>query len=686
MVRSVLLPVLLSGLLSAVPVVVPLNAADAADAAEGDEGPSAPVATGRLALVLDASGSMAEPVDGRPKIEIAREALHATVDDLPDEAVVGMRVFGATVEFADQPGACTDTQSLVPVGPLDRGALRREIDAYAPFGETPIGNALLAAAEDLDSADGPATDPAAGDGQRSIVLVSDGEPTCAPDPCEVAARLADRGFDLRIDVVGLAVGGEARRILQCVAAAGGGTYYDADEAGEISDSIDRFAQRAFRPFGFDGEPVDGAVVADTEESEASAVVDADAPEIGAGVWLDELPPGGARVLYRIPRTVAGSVIRAGVTAAGESGINVSGILAEILVREGDGLSTCRTEVGTDVSIGAQHPLVSTSVASSTGAESATGASDDTDPVTAPDPCAAASEVYLAVAPARGSDGIAGQPMEVAVYEEPPLADPLGDPALGPVPDEPTWRPMRPERDPEEGVLPGSSLADAPVLTDGSYALDINGGETQVVAVPLGWGETLQAQVDVPVDERLRDADAGIESGMRVKVVGPLRDTPDALLGSSAPEDWTTTAFANLWTRPDIDNYRTGVLTPVVAWANREESNPLVRGHALAGLRYVEVNLSLRENLTVPYTLTLRRYDDPTVPEPGYAAVPLPAPSSDSPLALQPAEDDAGDGAQAPAAGPPVVDATTPGPWVFLVGLATVAALIGIGALFGRRRS
>ena len=175
---------------------------------------------GRLVLVLDSSGSMKEQAaGGQRKIDAAKDALGEVVSQLPDDAEVGLRVFGAKVFSAKDAGACEDTQNVVPVGPLDRDALTQAVADYRPYGETPIGRALQEAARDLDA--GSASGP------RSIVLLSDGEPTCEPDPCQVAKKLSSRGIDLTINVVGLDVSGAARKALSCIARAGGGTYYDA---------------------------------------------------------------------------------------------------------------------------------------------------------------------------------------------------------------------------------------------------------------------------------------------------------------------------------------------------------------------------------------------------------------------------------------------------------------------------
>ena len=113
-----------------------------ATAAEGED--DKPV--GRLMLVLDSSGSMSELTgDGRTRIDAAKDALRAVVNQLPDEQPVGMRVFGATQPT--RAGAelyCSDSQNVATVATDNRDALNAAIDAYEPYGETPIAFALQA--------------------------------------------------------------------------------------------------------------------------------------------------------------------------------------------------------------------------------------------------------------------------------------------------------------------------------------------------------------------------------------------------------------------------------------------------------------------------------------------------------------------------------------------------------------
>lgn len=265
----------------------------------GEQAPSdaAGEETGRLVLVLDSSGSMAERAAGTTKIEAARTALREVVAELPDTAEVGMRVFGATVFSRDEAGACRDSQNVVPVGPLDRDALESAVRDYEPYGETPVGYALQQAAKDL----GPARDGE----PRTIVLLSDGEPNCQPDPCKVAADLAKQGIDLTINVVGLDVSGKARRALQCIAEAGNGDYYDASSAEDLSNSMVKVSVRPMRGFSLGGERITGGTTTDQPlPVEPGTYVDTSLPDEQLRYYLVRPPKGGgvaASTLVRPPK-------------------------------------------------------------------------------------------------------------------------------------------------------------------------------------------------------------------------------------------------------------------------------------------------------------------------------------------------------------------------------------------------
>ena len=66
----------------------------------------------KLLLILDGSRSMrGKDASGGTRIEAAKRALTTMVEELPDSAVVGLRVYGATATSQDAKATqCTDSQ------------------------------------------------------------------------------------------------------------------------------------------------------------------------------------------------------------------------------------------------------------------------------------------------------------------------------------------------------------------------------------------------------------------------------------------------------------------------------------------------------------------------------------------------------------------------------------------------
>lgn len=246
-----------------------------------------PAGTAPVVLVLDASGSMnADDGTGRTKLDTAKEALRQLVRELPDGAPVGLRVYGHRVPNTDMARGCQDTELVVPVGPLDRPALLSAIDSYQARGFTPIGTALQAAAADLPP-----------EGPRTIVLVSDGVDTCAPpDPCAIAQDLvADPGVELRVEAIGFQVDPAAAAQLRCIAAATGGQFRNAEDAGELL--------RALRSYEVTGVEVQGGRSP------------GEAPVLSTGQYRDTIGVGEERWYALDLRP--GQLLRAAATIVGD---------------------------------------------------------------------------------------------------------------------------------------------------------------------------------------------------------------------------------------------------------------------------------------------------------------------------------------------------------------------------------
>jgi len=550
-------------------------------AAEGDGG--------RMVLVLNSSGSMQEQsAGGETKIAAAKKALNQVIGSLPPDQSVGLRVYGAKVFSRDQPGACTDSQLVVPVGSDNRDQLRSAVSSYRPYGETPIGYALQQTGKDLG-----------GEGKRTIVLVSDGEPTCDPDPCKVARDLSKQGVDLKIDVVGLDVDGAAREKLQCIADAGNGTYYDVDSAEEFAASLEKLATRAGRPFSVIGRPVAGTPTADG------------APLISAGDWLDELGTTEDDLVntYTVERAIPGSTLH--VSASLRTATS-SGETVDLKLTTPDG-----QDCGTD---SAFTQLSAGQLISAGAAADAIGAFGE---VTADDPCVA-SDTLVATVTDKATNLTGPRPLEVRVIEEPPVesTDGLPEPIT-------SGSFKKPAGGTSAKAVGGSSFRDAPLLEPGAYRDSILPGEVLTYQVELDWGQQLATQVDFPKPgAQLAAATGNLDMFTRVDVFSPGRR-----LASNNALTGTPTSQAYL----PASELTTGIGNSPVTYLNRAETGA-VKGSALAGRYTVTVFLEEDpdgESYLVPFTMRLGVSGD-VQGEPAYTEAPAevdsPTPQPESPTA------------------------------------------------------
>ncbi|MGP3689982.1 VWA domain-containing protein [Streptomyces sp. IBSNAI002] len=279
------------GLLAALAVGLLPASATAADGPTAKEPP-------KVDLVLDVSGSMrANDIDGQSRMAAAKQAFNEVIDSVPDEVRLGIRTLGATYPGDDKALGCKDTKQLYPVGPLNRTEAKTAVATLAPTGWTPIGPALLAAAQDLDG----------GDGTKRIVLITDGEDTCAPlDPCEVARDIAAKGIHLVIDTLGLVPDAKIRAQLTCIAEATGGTYTSVQHTAELSSRVKQLVDRA-------AEPVVNPVA--TEGAKQCA----NAPRLKPGLYSDRETFGEHR-WYRVD-VRPGQELRASVSIAADRAVN-----------------------------------------------------------------------------------------------------------------------------------------------------------------------------------------------------------------------------------------------------------------------------------------------------------------------------------------------------------------------------
>lgn len=185
-------------------------------------GAAAASAADRAIIVLDASGSMWGQIDGKPKLEIAREALRSVLKTVPADAELGLIAYGHR-----EKGSCTDIELVVPPASGSASAIIAAADSMKFLGKTPLSAAVKQAAEDLKYTEDKAT----------VILITDGLETCNADPCALGRELEQSGVDFTAHVVGFGLTAEEGRQVACLAENTGGKYIQATDAKGLEEAL-----------------------------------------------------------------------------------------------------------------------------------------------------------------------------------------------------------------------------------------------------------------------------------------------------------------------------------------------------------------------------------------------------------------------------------------------------------------
>ncbi|MEZ5810763.1 MAG: VWA domain-containing protein [Rhizobiaceae bacterium] len=176
----------------------------------------------RSIIVLDASGSMWGQIDGKTKIEIARETLSEVLKTVPANTELGLMVYGHR-----EKGSCSDIELAVPPAADTAAAIAEFANSLNPKGKTPLSASVRQAAEALRYTEEKAT----------VILVTDGLETCEADPCALGRELERGGVDFTAHVVGFGLSDEDGAKVACLAEETGGRYLKAEDAEALGDAL-----------------------------------------------------------------------------------------------------------------------------------------------------------------------------------------------------------------------------------------------------------------------------------------------------------------------------------------------------------------------------------------------------------------------------------------------------------------
>ena len=186
-----------------------------------------------LLLLIDASGSMGDPVGGshlQAKIDAAKQAATAALG----RAARSGSVETAVLAFS---GDCANPVPSYQTFTRDVDRLIAFIEGLQPGGGTPMADALLFANRFMDE------NGHASASDRMIMLLADGENDCG-DIRQAMANLKASGIIFRHETVGfgIAPNSPAAQDLREIATQSGGTYHHAADATQLADVFMEFVE------------------------------------------------------------------------------------------------------------------------------------------------------------------------------------------------------------------------------------------------------------------------------------------------------------------------------------------------------------------------------------------------------------------------------------------------------------
>ncbi len=159
-------------------------------------------------FVFDASGSMAEEVNGETKIALAKQYVERFLGSgFPAE-------FGLTVFGSEESGGSEAYYTPVPPSANTSQAILDEMTRLDPAGMSPIAAALIDGSQTLDA-----------NNNNYVILITDGVENAGGGPVRITSTLRNRGIVNRLYVAGFLDRPEDNPLISQLIRAGNGSYH-----------------------------------------------------------------------------------------------------------------------------------------------------------------------------------------------------------------------------------------------------------------------------------------------------------------------------------------------------------------------------------------------------------------------------------------------------------------------------
>ncbi|SDS42437.1 D-amino-acid dehydrogenase/Ca-activated chloride channel family protein [Paenibacillaceae bacterium GAS479] len=184
-----------------------------------------------ISILLDASGSMKAKINGKSKMDSAKEAVQIFAAKLPENAQISLRVYGhkGTGNKKDKQLSCNSTEEIFNAQGGGTKELKTALQGVKAAGWTPIANALKSVKKDIN----PETTDSV------VYVVSDGIETCGGNPAQIAKELHQSKVKTVVNIIGFDVDNEGQKLLRQVAKSGGGEFTSVDDDKSLKDYLNK---------------------------------------------------------------------------------------------------------------------------------------------------------------------------------------------------------------------------------------------------------------------------------------------------------------------------------------------------------------------------------------------------------------------------------------------------------------
>ncbi len=175
----------------------------------------------RYVFILDASGSMAERIDGTTRMAVAKDQLLNFMSRLPFQAEVGLVAYGNRI-----PG-CNSARLYQPVMKGGATTAMTKLTSITPSGSTPIANTLEIVGEYIlrDNV------------ETEIIFISDGMESCEGDPVAILRALKVRGKLFKMHIMGIDLDPKAEEDLMRLSMIGNGRYFKVHRREDMENAF-----------------------------------------------------------------------------------------------------------------------------------------------------------------------------------------------------------------------------------------------------------------------------------------------------------------------------------------------------------------------------------------------------------------------------------------------------------------